>query len=870
MTYSQNLETGKLELSFEYNAYKALDPAIKSDLKRYYRWNRYQKKWISKSAGKTTLLGPAIAIAEKAGLTKAQDIGEKMTFKEKMEKQERQQESSKAYFSKKGEVEIEEGKGFSEAVNRDYNAWRVFSKDKDLNEVLKDYEADAKRRIEELTGKPFAEASDYLISAYNRYRQAVIDYFQKDAATNAYAPNPFATGRSGYPVHRLEKADNRRRNNHERFMTAQERFSRSLENVKSAFEGDEIDPGFAMRRVKEAQKDRRAAERALQKLMSSFSEDNPRHAAYKEELEFKIQDANEKEEWYSSKIQQVEDEGKEVIREETAQEKYKGSTHVKYMGGWLPIVKLNPTTVTVDDFTYEGQKFKLGYDKIQDFATFEGAFRGNRQRVIQPGHHFFYLHGKEKEHAIYKFESYDRKEKSFHLLRVYVRSPQLDVDKFFNISLLTEAEDPEGLFRGKDQSLKVTRAWIDKRIKYIYRIRNGDGLDRFPAIPADQEIISRYIGGRKIKLQSLSGIYTLGTISSVKQEGYQECSDGKWSNAASGACAWHGGLKHRVRTYRRTVGTSCFAVMMPIEEIHTDEDRFQNRDKAYSEDSVQRIIQGFNIDKFDPIKVWGDPTSGLIYVLSGHSRLAAMKRMKKPDIPVRFFQGSEEEAIFFARLEANRLGTEETLKETLKIYIELRDKQGYDKTRLKEAFSNAKYALPSLEAYSHLSQRGKFLEILSTSAQKNFPLIENKAKWTGDLRRFHPSLRDTHENEIFDYLFTHPQGSKLRKDDFLAFIDPIINRLDFDPDKPLNLEKSNQRGVYARSDTREEMKRLKALEKEIQENAQLIRAARTQEEKAERRSLQQRLLTEKEQLERNINLITKTQASLFGLGLLIS
>ncbi|MEO1588447.1 MAG: hypothetical protein AAFS00_14250 [Bacteroidota bacterium] len=66
------------------------------------------------------------------------------------------------------------------------------------------------------------------------------------------------------------------------------------------------------------------------------------------------------------------------------------------------------------------------------------------------------------------------------------------------------------------------------------------------------------------------------------------------------------------------------------------------------------------------------------------------------------------------------------------------------------------------------------------------------------------------------------------------------------------------------------MKRLKALEKEIQENAQLIRAARTQEEKAERRSLQQRLLTEKEQLERNINLITKTQASLFGLGLLIS
>ncbi|MEO1808767.1 MAG: hypothetical protein AAFU33_28440, partial [Bacteroidota bacterium] len=448
---------------------------------------------------------------------------------------------------KKGEVEIEEGKGFSEAVNRDYNAWRIFSKDKDLNEVLKDYEADAKRRIEELTGKPFEEASDYLISAYNRYRQAVIDYFQKDAATNAYAPNPFATGRSGYPVHRLEKADNRRRNNSERMMKAEERFSRSLENVKSAFEGEEIDPGFAMRRVKEAQRDRRAAERALQKLMSLFSEDNPRHVAYKEELEFKIQDANEKEEWYSSKIQQVEDEGKEVIREETAQEKYKGSTHVKYGGDWYLVAKLNPTSVTVDDFTYEGQRFKLGYDKIQEFRTLDSDIRDKRGRGIGPGHYFLSIGTKAGDRDwIYQYVRYDFDKHLFELKATHVRDLNLSGESFFSIEAAAEQEGGAA-YKDFDPVMQVERGWIEKRKKNIIRILNGNRIQRFGGgvdreISASPDTIKRLTGGRATKLRSLAGLLGLGAISSVEQEGYQECSDGKWSNAASGACAWHGGL----------------------------------------------------------------------------------------------------------------------------------------------------------------------------------------------------------------------------------------------------------------------------------------------------------------------------------------
>ena len=110
----------------------------------------------------------------------------------------------------------------------------------------------------------------------------------------------------------------------------------------------------------------------------------------------------------------------------------------------------------------------------------------------------------------------------------------------------------------------------------------------------------------------------------------------------------------------------------------------------------------------------------------------------------------------------------------------------------------------------------------------------------------------------------HPRGSLQRKEDFFAHVGPIIGRLDFDPTKPLNLEKSNQRGVYARADTGPEMRRLQQLEKEIKENAQLIRLAQTQQEKTQRRNLQKRLLDEKQKLETNINTIAKTQSSLFG------
>jgi len=402
-----------------------------------------------------------------------------------------------------------------------------------------------------------------------------------------------------------------------------------------------------------------------------------------------------------------------------------------------------------------------------------------------------------------------------------------------------------------------------KPSKAIRSELKGEGFKWAPSVEAWQKKYSSYAIqqakriAEKVQEGTLAG---LGAIYTKEAPGRRRCSDGTWSDAGRGACAGHGGLKLNARGIP---DASCFALWFPVADIQTDERRFQNRDAAFSEESVTRIIRAYNPDKMDPVRIWRAPQGG-VFMLSGHSRLEAMRRMGEPKVPARFFEGGEDQAIIFAKLEANRLGTSETLSETVKVYKMLRDKLGYSREQLKEAFQNAKQSTATLEAYSNLNPAGKWMEILGSKARKSFPLVEVKAAWVGALRLKYPELSNSHEKELWAWLMEHARGSQQRKEDFFGHVGPIIGRLDFDPDKPLNLDKSNQRGVFARADTGPEMRRLKELEKEIRENAQLIRLAQTREEKQQRQKLQQRLLTEQAQLERNINLIAKTQTALFG------
>lgn len=311
-----------------------------------------------------------------------------------------------------------------------------------------------------------------------------------------------------------------------------------------------------------------------------------------------------------------------------------------------------------------------------------------------------------------------------------------------------------------------------------------------------------------------------------------------------------------------------FALFYPTNRIYTDTKRFQNREAEFSEESVQRIVEGYDPNKLDPITVWKDPANGRVYVLSGHSRLEAHRRLQLKEIPARFFKGSEEEAIAFAKVHANRGTTAESLLEDIKAYKLLRDgdrKSGVEKqtqAELKKVFGNR---LQKLEAYAYLNPKGLFLQTLNDpNVRAQFPYIENKATWVGQLRKAYPNLSDAHENELFDYLFKVENGLKISKDDFLSLMQRKLSRLDFDPREPLLLDKDPTTGTDARADTRAAQQRLYDIEKELADYRKRLKEANTAEEKAYFKQQITDLEEEYKRTDEGIRFLLRNQASLFG------
>ena len=115
---------------------------------------------------------------------------------------------------------------------------------------------------------------------------------------------------------------------------------------------------------------------------------------------------------------------------------------------------------------------------------------------------------------------------------------------------------------------------------------------------------------------------------------------------------------------------------IPLEDVHTDEKRFQNRKKQFSQASFDEMVSNFDPNAFDPINVWQDPTDHRYYVLSGHSRLAAFRELNKrhgdkfAKIPARIITGTEQYAIDYAR-NSNSRSTPEEIWERAKYYREL-------------------------------------------------------------------------------------------------------------------------------------------------------------------------------------------------------
>lgn len=94
--YILNLETGKLELHFERETYKALPDELKANIKSNFLWSRTAGAWVSRA--KEPRLHWALAVAERLGLTDAGKTGERLSFAEQIAaKQERAQERAERY-----------------------------------------------------------------------------------------------------------------------------------------------------------------------------------------------------------------------------------------------------------------------------------------------------------------------------------------------------------------------------------------------------------------------------------------------------------------------------------------------------------------------------------------------------------------------------------------------------------------------------------------------------------------------------------------------------------------------------------------------------------------------------------------------------
>lgn len=215
-----------------------------------------------------------------------------------------------------------------------------------------------------------------------------------------------------------------------------------------------------------------------------------------------------------------------------------------------------------------------------------------------------------------------------------------------------------------------------------------------------------------------------------------------------------------------------------LDHIHMDLKNFQNRKKPYSEHSVQNIVDAvlnwnFDFRIFNPIIVWRNSKDNKLYILSGHSRYEAFKRLstkhRDNDSVIEFtiktwynFDNiltmimddiSFENAKFIA-LMSNALATIESDTERAEIYRSFRE-LNKSKKFIEEFWRKCeKNNWPRIESYSFLNPNWVIINALESFENNTdeINIIRRVAKWVWFIRMKHPELSDMHEKELFDWL----------------------------------------------------------------------------------------------------------------------
>ena len=317
---------------------------------------------------------------------------------------------------------------------------------------------------------------------------------------------------------------------------------------------------------------------------------------------------------------------------------------------------------------------------------------------------------------------------------------------------------------------------------------------------------------------------------------------------------------------------------IPREDIALRPDLFQGREHAYAEETVAKIMaEGYDKSQ-EPIVVWEDENAQAV-VISGHSRFEASRRLYEQGhselatMPVKYFLGDLEDAVDYALLESNRSGTAEGLQSDLAAYKRALSR-GYNREQLRNFFKPERY-LKLLQDLSFLNPKGMFLDYLGSDSEKHFPYLERNARWVGQLRAQLPALTSAHEKELFDFLYPQKGGKfsrlEITKDKFFDRVSKQALRIDFNPERPLNLEQTVSTTSFTdpvREKIREIEKDIESYEKRRSKLDEEIREARNvEDEKAiarheakqrEQNQLIQRALEEKQRLEKEITGFERT------------
>ena len=238
-------------------------------------------------------------------------------------------------------------------------------------------------------------------------------------------------------------------------------------------------------------------------------------------------------------------------------------------------------------------------------------------------------------------------------------------------------------------------------------------------------------------------------------------------------------------------------MVLEVEDIVVDPERFQPRENAYSEETARTVAEDFDEQKMEPIRVWEDPEAGGDWhVLAGFSRLEGYKRRGEDTIPARPFEGTEKEAVRFA-WEENEKGDALTATERAAYLRMLRETEELSLNELTEKAKDL-YGRDArtILALSFLKPQGKAMQTLRQlkgNAAGDYNTAETMAVWVGKVRRYNRDLTDSHEREIYNFLldnfreagkgFTSAAG-------FREFVEEVKGRRsfmgEFDASEPLN------------------------------------------------------------------------------------